>query len=190
MRTYCLHVWLLQMYSRFCSALGVWETLVQQEARFQSWPQWKVWSSDASPPAVTTSNFHLMLVVHLLKCNLSRWCVHYKQHNLFLPCYKYVWTWFSRLREKVFSSCSVPCCSNMLVLSGMDWLLSPLTSCSLSGLTPLHVRWKGADGTSWASLEPTRPLLCTSAHPWTLSLCHYANSAHPLTSLFPWAQYQ
>lgn len=33
---------------------------------------------------------------------------------------------------------------------------------------------------------PTLPILSTLAHPWTLSLCHLAHSAHPLTSLFPW----
>lgn len=38
------------------------------------------------------------------------------------------------------------------VLSGMDWLLSPLTSCSLSGLTPLHDGW----GSWWDELISTR----------------------------------
>lgn len=67
------------------------------------------------------------------------------------------------------------------VLSGADWLLSPLTSCSLSGLTPLHEPMGQADLCS----VPTLPILRTLAHPWTLPLCLNAHSADPLTSLFP-----
>lgn len=55
-----------------------------------------------------------------------------------------------------------------LTLSATGWLLSPLTSCSLSGLTPLH----GGQGSRWDELIPaqpgahTCPLLNTGSLSW------------------------
>lgn len=71
--------------------------------------------------------------------------------------------------------CSAPCLWETFMLSVTGWLLSPLTSCSLSGLTPLH----GGQESWWDKLISVQP----SAH--TCPLFEHSLFVIMLTHSFP-----